>query len=133
MATRDTLQSIPHPPKTLLIGNLLAVGATTPVQDLIRLARDYGPIYWLDMMGKPLIVVSGFPLVNEICDETRFDKSVRGSLRRVRAFGGDGLFTAYTQEPNWSKAHNILLPNFSQRAMQSYHRAESLSGRCLGC
>jgi cytochrome P450/NADPH-cytochrome P450 reductase len=91
------------------------------VQDLIRLARDYGPIYWLDMMDKPLIVVSGFPLVNEFCDETRFDKSVRGSLRRVRAFGGDGLFTAYTHEPNWSKAHNILLPNFSQRAMQGYH------------
>jgi cytochrome P450/NADPH-cytochrome P450 reductase len=34
---------------------------------------------------------------------------------------GDGLFTAYTTEPNWSKAHNILLPNFGDRAMQSYH------------
>jgi cytochrome P450/NADPH-cytochrome P450 reductase len=46
---------------------------------------------------------------------------VRGALRRLRAFAGDGLFTAYTQEPNWSKAHNILLPSFGQRAMQGYH------------
>ena len=39
----------------------------------------------------------------------------------MRAVGGDGLFTAETNEPNWSKAHNILLPPFGNRAMQSYH------------
>src|SRR5262249_13148643 len=65
--------------------------------------------------------VSGFDLVDELCDESRFDKSVRGALRRLRSFAGDGLFTAYTQEPNWTKAHNILLSSFSQRAMQTYH------------
>src|SRR5205807_3219118 len=32
-----------------------------------------------------------------------------------------GLFTADTDEPNWSKAHNILLQPFGNRAMQSYH------------
>ena len=121
MPSRNILDPIPHPPKTFLVGNLLALGATTPVQDMMKLAREYGPIYWLDMMGKPVIVVSGFSLVDELCDEARFDKSVRGALRKVRNFAGDGLFTAYTQEPNWSKAHNILLPNFGQRAMQGYH------------
>jgi cytochrome P450/NADPH-cytochrome P450 reductase len=121
MATKNRLDPIPQPPRTFWLGNLLAVGARTPVQDMMRLAQEYGPIYWLDMMGKPLIVVSGFELVDELCDESRFDKSVRGPLRRVRSFAGDGLFTAYTQEPNWSKAHNILLPTFSQRAMQGYH------------
>jgi len=39
----------------------------------------------------------------------------------VRAVAGDGLFTADTSEPNWSKAHNILLQPFGNRAMQSYH------------
>ena len=39
----------------------------------------------------------------------------------MRAVGGDGLFTADTTEPNWSKAHNILLQPFGNRAMQSYH------------
>ena len=121
MPSRNILDPIPHPPKTFLVGNLLALGATTPVQDMMKLARQYGPIYWLDMMGKPVIVVSGSSLVDELCDEARFDKSVRGALRKVRNFAGDGLFTAYTQEPNWSKAHNILLPNFGQRAMQGYH------------
>jgi cytochrome P450/NADPH-cytochrome P450 reductase len=118
---RNLLDPIPQPPRTLLLGNLLALGTTTPIQDMMKLAREYGPIYWLDMMGKPVVVVSGFSLVDELCDESRFDKSVKGALRRLRAFAGDGLFTAYTQEPNWSKAHNILLPNFGSRAMQGYH------------
>ena len=121
MPRNAALAGIPHPPQKLLLGNLLDLGATTQVQDLVKLAREYGPIYWLDFGGAVVMVVSGFDLVDELCDESRFDKSVRGALRKVRQFGGDGLFTAYTQEPNWSKAHNILLPNFSQRAMQGYH------------
>lgn len=68
-----------------------------------------------------VLVVSGHELVNELSDETRFDKTIRGALGLGRRFAGDGLFTAKTQEPNWSKAHNILLPNFSQRAMKGYH------------
>ena len=121
MAQKNPLDPIPHPPRTLVLGNLLSLGISTPIQDMMTLARQYGPIYWLDMMGKPIVVVSGFSLIDELCDETRFDKSVKGALRRLRAFAGDGLFTAYTQEPNWSRAHNILLPNFGQKAMQGYH------------
>jgi cytochrome P450 / NADPH-cytochrome P450 reductase len=121
MAKKNALAPIPHPPRTFVLGNLLSLTTTTPVQDMMKLAREYGPIYWLDMLGKPVVIVSGFDLVDELCDESRFDKSVRGALRRLRDFAGDGLFTAYTQEPNWSKAHNILLPSFGQRAMQGYH------------
>jgi hypothetical protein len=92
MPSRNPLDPIPHPPRTPWLGNLLSLGATSPVQNMAKLARQYWPIYWLDMMGAPLVVVSGADLVDEISDEKRFDKSVRGSLRRVRAVGGDGLF-----------------------------------------
>lgn len=119
--TKQSLDLMPHPPERPLLGNMLALGPTTPVQDLIKLGREYGPIFWLNMRGRVLLIVSGYDLVNELSNETRFDKSTRGALNKVRSFGGDGLFTARTQEPNWAKAHNILLPNFSQRAMQGYH------------
>jgi cytochrome P450/NADPH-cytochrome P450 reductase len=121
MASTNKLNPIPHPPTKPVVGNMLSLDSTTPVQHMMRLAKELGPIYWLDMMGAPLVVVSGADLVDEISDEKRFDKSVRGSLRRVRAVGGDGLFTAHTNEPNWSKAHNILMTPFGNRAMQSYH------------
>lgn len=118
---RNKLHPIPHPPRTPVLGNMLTVDGGAPVQDLMRIAREQGPIFWLDMMGTPLVVVSGADLVAELCDESRFDKAVRGSLRRVRMLGGDALFTAETQEPNWQKAHNILLPTFAHRMMQTYH------------
>jgi len=121
MAKKNALDPIPHPPRNFVLGNLLSLTTTSPVQDMMKLAQEFGPIYWLDMLGKPVVIVSGFELVEELCDESRFDKSVRGALRRLRDFAGDGLFTAYTQEPNWSRAHNILLPSFGQRAMQGYH------------
>src|SRR6202795_1049095 len=121
MASTNRLSPIPHPPTKPVVGNMLSLDSTAPVQHLVRLTRELGPIFWLDMMGAPLVIVSGHDLVEELSDEKRFDKAVRGSLRRVRAVCGDGLFTADTSEPNWSKAHNILLQPFGNRAMQSYH------------
>ena len=121
MASTNRLSPIPHPPTKPVVGNMLSLDSTAPVQNLARLAKEFGPIYWLDMMGAPLVVVSGHDLVEELSDEKRFDKAVRGPLRRVRAVAGDGLFTADTSEPNWSKAHNILMQPFGNRAMQSYH------------
>ncbi|MCP1834710.1 cytochrome P450/NADPH-cytochrome P450 reductase [Bradyrhizobium sp. USDA 4532] len=121
MASGNRLSPIPHPPTKPVVGNMLSLDSTAPVQHLVKLSKELGPIFWLDMMGAPLVIVSGHDLVDELCDEKRFDKAVRGSLRRVRAVGGDGLFTADTREPNWSKAHNILMQPFGNRAMQSYH------------
>src|SRR5712675_2254411 len=121
MASTNRLSPIPHPPTKPVVGNMLSVDSSAPSQHLARMAKEYGPIFWLDMMGAPFVVVSGADLVDELSDEKRFDKSVRGSLRRVRLIAGDALFTAYTTEPNWSKAHNILMQPFGNRAMQSYH------------
>jgi cytochrome P450 / NADPH-cytochrome P450 reductase len=121
MASTNRLSPIPRPPTRPVVGNMLSLDSTAPVQNLTRLAKELGPIFWLDMMGSPIVIVSGHDLIDELSDEKRFDKAVRGPLRRVRAVAGDGLFTADTSEPNWSKAHNILMQPFGSRAMQSYH------------
>ncbi|HVP17846.1 MAG TPA: cytochrome P450, partial [Spirochaetia bacterium] len=56
----------------------------------------------------------------EICSDKRFDKRVTGAVEKLRPLGGDGLFTAHTDEPNWKKAHNILVSAFSFQAMRNY-------------
>src|SRR3981081_2162861 len=121
MASTNRLSPIPHPPPKPVVGNMLSLDSSAPVQNLARLAKELGPIFWLDMMGSPIVIVSGHDLVEELSDEKRFDKAVRGPLRRVGGLRGAGLSTADTSEPNWSKAHNILLQPFGNRAMQSYH------------
>src|ERR1700738_3804946 len=121
MASNNRLSPIPRPSTKPVVGNMLSLDSTAPVQHLARMAKELGPIFWLDMMGAPIVIVSGHDLVEELSDEKRLDRGVRVSLRGVRAVGGDGFFPADTSEPNWSKAHNILLQPFGNRAMQSYH------------
>ena len=120
MSTDVKLERIPMPDKMPLIGNVLSVDKDAPLQGLMQLSRELGPIYRMDMMGTPMVMVSGHELVAELCDESRFDKAVRGALRRVRAIGGNALFTGDTHDPEWGKAHRILLPTFGRQAMNNY-------------
>lgn len=112
---------IPQPKTFGLLGNLPQLNLEAPVQSMVQLAEEYGPIFRIDLPGRSEIFISGHELVKDACDESRFDKNVWAPLRSVRAFTGDGLFTSETEEPNWQKAHNILLPSFSQSAMRGYH------------
>lgn len=90
-------------------------------QTFWRLADELGPIFQFEFSNATSIFVSSHELVKEVCDESRFDKYIGTSLSKVRAFSGDGLFTSWTEEPNWRKAHQILMPAFSQQAMKGYH------------
>ncbi|MCE0739736.1 bifunctional P-450/NADPH--P450 reductase [Bacillus sp. G16] len=112
---------IPQPKTFGPLGNLPLIDKDKPTLSLIKLAEEQGPIFQIHTPAGTTIVVSGHELVKEVCDEERFDKSIEGALEKVRAFSGDGLFTSWTHEPNWRKAHNILMPTFSQRAMKDYH------------
>jgi cytochrome P450/NADPH-cytochrome P450 reductase len=93
----------------------------TPVLQLMELAREHGPVFVQRLHGRDSLFVSGVDLVTELADEQRFTKDVGPALVNVREFAGDGLFTAYNHEPNWAKAHDILMPAFALGAMHTYH------------
>lgn len=112
---------LPQPKTYGPLGSLPVIDKDKPLQSYMKLARELGPIFQFQFPGRISTFVSGASLAEEICDETRFDKKVGPALQKVRAFGGDGLFTSETTENNWKKAHNILLPSFSQQAMKGYH------------
>ncbi len=114
------LEPIPQPPARPIVGNLFDIDRGAPLEDIARLANEYRPIFKLSFAGREAVFVSGFELVDELCDMRRFDKLVGRGLTEVREFAGDGLFTAHTEETNWQKAHRILLPAFSQDAMREY-------------
>ena len=57
MASQNKLSPIPHPPKKPVVGNMLSLDAAAPVQDLVRKSKELGPIFWLDMMGQPIVIV----------------------------------------------------------------------------
>jgi cytochrome P450/NADPH-cytochrome P450 reductase len=114
MAAGETLATIP------LAAEVPAAPGMTIIERLLALARQSGPIVQLPGAGRRTLLLSTFALVDEICDDNRFDKAVGGGLGEMRGLLGDGLFTADTANPNWHKAHNILMPPFSMPAMRGY-------------
>ncbi|MFJ8622027.1 bifunctional cytochrome P450/NADPH--P450 reductase [Kitasatospora sp. NPDC093550] len=92
-----------------------------PMLRTMELAREHGPAFVQRLHGRDTLIVSGLELVEELADETRFTKSIGPGLENVRQFTGDGLFTAYNEEPNWARAHDILMPAFALGSMRTYH------------
>ncbi len=107
-----TALPIPQPRMLPVVGNLFDVDADSPTQSMMPLAARYGAIFKITILGYPMIWISSQLLVSEVCDETRFSKIVHSSLLELRNLAGDGLFTAFGDEPNWGRAHRLLMPAF---------------------
>jgi len=113
---------IPEPKGLPFVGHSFELDHDKPLQSIATLAHELGPIYRLSIPGKsPLIVLSQLKQLEEAFDETRFEKALPKGLEYLRPLALDGLFTAYASEPNWGKAHRILMPAFSTNAMRQYH------------
>ena len=111
---------IPQPRLRPIVGNGPDLDPDSPIQSMLKLAGELGPIYRLTFPTGSLLVLSSLELANELSDERRFEKKVSGALTQLRDFDGDGLFTAHTREPNWGKAHRLLMPAFGPAAMRNY-------------
>lgn len=109
---------IPQPPPKPVVGNLPDIDSSKGILGIAEVAERYGPIVRIQFFNRSVIAISSQELVNEVCDESRFGKVLGVSLREVRDFIGDGLFTARTEEPNWQKAHRILMPAFGPAALK---------------
>ncbi|WP_428936137.1 cytochrome P450 [Streptomyces sp. ACT015] len=111
----DTLAAVP-------VADISATGpGPAPIQQLMGLMREHGPVLVRRLHGRDALFVADLDLVTDLADETRFAKHVGPALENVREFTADGLFTARNDEPNWAKAHDILMPAFALGSMRTYH------------
>ena len=116
-----TVDDIPGPKGKPIVGNMFDVPPQRTIVTLMELTRKFGPMIRLRTPAGDRFATSGLAMIDDLCDDERFDKLVGDGQKAVRSFGRSaGLFTSDTDDPNWSKAHNILLPNFSQQAMRDY-------------
>jgi cytochrome P450/NADPH-cytochrome P450 reductase len=114
-------EDFPGPPGLPFLGNVRAIDLAQPIESLMSLAREYGPIFKLTSPAGISVVVSGVEEVSEICDDARFDKVITAGLSILAEGPVDaGLFTAHTDDPMWARAHGILMAPFSMQAMRDY-------------
>ena len=116
-------RDFPHPAgRRRLLGDLpQGMDPRTPLQNSMARCRDLGPIFEMRFLNRRIVFVQGAALNAELCDESRFGKTLAPAVSNLRMFVGDGLFTAYTDEPNWALAHDLLRPAFTKPAMVTYH------------
>ena len=121
MSMTIELDDVPGPKGLPFVGNILDIDSENPIETFVSMAEEYGPIFKLSTPAGTRLFVSGPQMVEEVCDDTRFDKMVGGGLAALRRGPtGNGLFTSDTDDPLWRRAHNILMAPFSLQAMRDY-------------
>jgi cytochrome P450/NADPH-cytochrome P450 reductase len=121
-ATLSGTEPIPQRPGLPLVGHALDIpSGADGLLHVMKEAKELGPLFKIRIFSNEINVASGLDLVTELVDESRFRKNVHPDLVILREIGGDGLFTAFNDEPNWRKAHDVLMPAFSLGAMRGYH------------
>lgn len=110
---------IPQPPTHFFVGNLPDVDPSHMAQTYARLTRQYGRIFALDMVRARVVYCGSQELVNDICNDEKFEKVVGGALAQVRNLTGQGLFTAHSWEKEWKLAHKLLMPSFGPLAIRN--------------
>ncbi|WP_243706850.1 cytochrome P450 [Mycobacterium marinum] len=131
--TAPTAARIPHPRFRLpVLGDLLTIDFASPVLGTTEKLRNSADgILEQRIFALSAVALGDAALIDEVNDEARWQKHVGPLVDKLRLTLGDGLFTAYNDEPNWHKAHNILMPAFTKAAMKNYHDSMTLTVREL--
>lgn len=116
--------TIPGPKAKPFVGNLLdLMDEEAPIRALENMAVEYGPIYKLTRGGNRIVVVSSVEMMEELCDESRFEKAPPMALSR-KDERPSGLFAATNDDPDWGQAHRILVPAFGPLAIEEMYDRE---------
>ncbi|MEM7799270.1 MAG: cytochrome P450, partial [Chloroflexota bacterium] len=116
------LEKIPQPKTFPGIGNLRDIDPQNAPNSFYQLSKKYGPLYQLELGGgDPLIILNSYEFVNEVSDQSRFDKIVTGPLTILQQSIGNGLFTADTSDPEWGIAHRVLMPTFGPAGIRDMY------------
>ena len=78
-----------------------------------------GEIFKLTFFGRDVYIVSSVALLDELCNEKRFQKKVSATLQILRDVSHDGLFTAHTGEHGWGIAHRVVVPHLGPMGIQN--------------
>lgn len=118
MRTRTLYPKLAHPPHRIpVLGDVFGFSMDV----LTDPSSSLGTVFEFRFLGARYVVAAGTDAVVEASDEGRFCKHIGPDIEALRIMGGDGLFTAFNDEPNWQRAHDVLMPAFSQQAMRGYH------------
>ncbi|OGE48489.1 hypothetical protein PENARI_c028G01169 [Penicillium arizonense] len=120
---------IPQPRGLPIVGNLFDMDTNNVWASLNKLAAEHGSkgIFKITVLGRQLVFITSAALLEEICDEKRFQKCITGAMVEIRHLAHDSLFTAYATEESWGVAHRIMAPFVLPEAVKEMHNDISVT------
>ncbi|KAI0157150.1 bifunctional P-450:NADPH-P450 reductase [Hypoxylon sp. FL1284] len=109
---------IPQPRRLPFLGNIPDVNPENSLDSFASLAEKHGEIFRLQLGQASIVIISTRALVDEVCNEERFQKRPNFVQAEIREGTHDGLFTAELEEPNWGIAHRVLMPAFGPMSIR---------------
>lgn len=122
-----TRELIPQIPTWPVVGPLpFVLTREGIVPGLTRMAERFRRegVFRVPLPGADITFVCNAGLAAEVMDDERWEKVLDPFMLRVRLLGGDGLFTAHSDEAAWGAAHRVLAPAFAGSAMERYFDAK---------
>ncbi|KAL0087063.1 cytochrome P450 [Phycomyces blakesleeanus] len=119
--TKDSIKSvIPGPTKLPYIGNLYEMMPDMNA-GFLRFFEKYGPLIDVSILGTRMVATCDPDIAEVFVKESEyFTKKIKTTLKEIKLFAGQGLFTTDTSDPDWKLAHKLLMPAFSPRAIKVY-------------
>ena len=89
------VDGVPGPKGLPYLGNLLDIDRDSPIEGFMRMAREYGPIFRLSTPAGVRLMISDPVMVDEVCDDERYDKKIAAGLKSIQSsVAGGGLFSS---------------------------------------
>lgn len=111
---------ISSPYRFPLLGHTPYLLGEFPSGKIFKIGESRGGVWRIHLPNSSFIAVTTFRVMDELCDEKRYEKAIHGGQIELRKVVRDGLFTATTGDEAWSKAHRIVLPGFGSKSMGTY-------------
>ncbi|KAM4696330.1 cytochrome P450 2G1-like [Rhinophrynus dorsalis] len=100
----------PGPTPCPLIGNLLSIKKGELVNSLMKLWKQYGPVYTLYFGSQPVIILCGYEAVKEALVDQAEEFGDRGTISSIdRIAQGYGI--SFSNGERWKQIRNFTLKN----------------------
>ncbi|KAF9557275.1 cytochrome P450 [Agrocybe pediades] len=111
----------PGPPGVPILGNIFQVPVKMPWFKFAEWAREYGPIYSLNMAGQPIVVLSTFKTTADLLDRRSNLYSDRPRLIMASEILTGGIFMVFARYGTvWRKMRRAGHEGFNFRAAEKY-------------
>ncbi|GCC33982.1 hypothetical protein chiPu_0012455 [Chiloscyllium punctatum] len=106
----------PAPPALPIVGNLFQMDIKAPHKSLIKLSKQYGPVFTLWFGGTPVVVLCGFETLKEGLIERGYDFSGRYLLPILKKIS-DGYGIAFSNGERWKQLRRFSLSTLKNFGM----------------